>query len=227
MKNKNAILGLSTFVYYYLFSMLSTLPIYLIGVNYSDLDINIKIIYLIIVEILFIISLFYINKDLITQFKEFIKNFKTLIKEYFKYWPMAFGLMIIANLTLLLIMPDNTANNQEAINKMMTTVPVYIIISAVIFAPIVEEIVFRLAFRKIFKNDTIFILLSGIIFGAFHVVGSLDSLMDLLFIIPYSIPGLVFAYTLVKSKNVYVPMTLHFFHNGFTMLLQVILLSFL
>ncbi len=227
MKNKVAILGMITFLYYYLFNLLNTLPVYLVGIDFNTLSLTTRIIYLISVEVLFILSLFYINKELFPQLKEFIKNIKSLITQYFKYWPLAYGLMITSNLILVLIMPGNSPNNQEAIYQTLETAPIYMVVSAVIFAPIVEEIVFRLGFRKMFSNDKLFIILSGLVFGAFHVVGSFDSLIDLLFVIPYSIPGCVFAYTLVKSKNIFVPITLHFFHNFFMMAVQLVLLSFI
>ena len=70
----------------------------------------------------------------------------------------------------------------------------------------------------------IFILLSGLVFGSMHVIGSCEHLIDLLFIIPYSIPGFIFAYVYTKSKNLCVPISLHFIHNGIMMSLQILLL---
>ncbi len=224
---KENLKGLMVFVYYYLFSVFNTLPVYLVGIDYGNLGLGIKVTYQIIVNILFIISLFFIYKDLLISFKDYCKNFKTYFKDYFKYWPMAYGLMIISNIFILLISPGNTANNQEMITDILVQAPFYMIVSAVIFAPIIEEIVFRSSFRKMFTNDVFFIFMSGIIFGSMHVVGSLDSFVDLIFILPYSVPGFVFAYTLVKSKNVFVPMQLHFIHNAFSMILTLVAISLL
>ena len=57
-----------------------------------------------------------------------------------------------------------------------------------------------------------------------HVISTLENLVDLLFIIPYSIPGFIFAYIYSKSKNIFVPISLHFIHNGIMMSLQILLL---
>ena len=57
-----------------------------------------------------------------------------------------------------------------------------------------------------------------------HVVSSFESFSDLIYIITYSIPGFVFAYTLVKSENIFVPISLHMFHNTLTVIMQIILL---
>jgi membrane protease YdiL (CAAX protease family) len=53
---------------------------------------------------------------------------------------------------------------------------------------------------------------------------SYEHLTDLLFIIPYSIPGFIFAYVYTKSKNICIPISLHFIHNGIMMSLQILLL---
>jgi membrane protease YdiL (CAAX protease family) len=109
---------------------------------------------------------------------------------------------------------------------MFSKTPILTFMSAVIIAPLLEELVFRKSFRYMFSNNILFILFSGITFGAFHVVGSFETFFDLIYIIPYSVPGLVFAYTLVKSKNIFVPMGLHFLHNGILMSLQFLVMFF-
>jgi membrane protease YdiL (CAAX protease family) len=61
-------------------------------------------------------------------------------------------------------------------------------------------------------------------FGAFHVLGSYDSAIDLLYIIPYSIPGIVFASIMYKTKNICFPVFLHFVHNGLITSLNILLM---
>ena len=76
------------------------------------------------------------------------------------------------------------------------------------------------------SNNIIYILTSGLVFGSLHVIGSLKNLYELVYIIPYSIPGFIFAYVYIKSKNIMVPITLHFIHNGILMSLQIFILLF-
>ena len=99
-------------------------------------------------------------------------------------------------------------------------------ITAVILAPVIEELVFRQAFRNIITNNWLFIIISGLVFGSLHVITSYETPTDLLYLIPYSAPGIIFAYTLVKSKNIFVPMGLHFIHNGLLLSLQFVVLIF-
>ena len=134
--------------------------------------------------------------------------------------------MALSNGIIMLIDSSATAKNQDAVNELFRELPVYTFILSVFLAPVVEELAFRLSFRAIFKNKYLFIFFSGILFGSFHVIGSFENAIDLLYIIPYSIPGWIFAYTLQKSDNIFVPMSLHFLHNGILMSIQVFILLF-
>lgn len=221
---ENILIGITVFLLYFVQSLFQDLPLKLIGIDYYQMSLNSKIIYLLCYEFVFILILFLIYRKRFTNdFKDYIKNFKTYTRKYIEYWALAFGLMILSNLVIVNVFPTSVATNQENVNAVMNVAPLYMFISAVIYAPIIEETIFRLSIRNIFKNDTLFIIISGLIFGGLHVFGSFEKLVDLIYIIPYSIPGFVFAYTLVKSKNIFVPMSLHFFHNGFTMIMQIIL----
>lgn len=133
---------------------------------------------------------------------------------------------MISNLIIKLFIDSNLPNNEQTIRDIFGISPIYIFFSAVIYAPIVEELVFRYSFKKIFSNKWIFIILSGLIFGGMHVFNNFENLTDLLYIIPYSAPGIVFAYMLEKSDNVFVPISFHFIHNGILISLQFFLLIF-
>lgn len=218
-------IGIGVFLLYFAYQFYTDLPLWILGVDYRSLSLPIKVAYLLGTEFLLIVAFFVIyKKRFVHDFKDFIKNFKKYIKKYMDYWAIAFALMVICNIAIALLAPNSTATNQEAINTIFTQVPIYIIISSVFFAPLVEETVFRLSIRNMFQNDKLFIFISGLVFGAIHVIGSFESWIDLVYIIPYSMPGFVFAYTLVKSKNIFVPMSLHFFHNGIMMFIQSVLM---
>ena len=52
-------------------------------------------------------------------------------------------------------------------------------------------------------------------------------IIKLLYIIPYSIPGLIFAYILTKTDNVLVTAGIHTFHNGILMSIQFLTMIFM
>ena len=198
----------------------------ILGINYNNLHIVFKSLYLIIYEVsLTTLIIFIYKKDIIPNFKDFIKNNIKYFKKYIKYWFIMLLLMIGSNLIVTMFTSSDIAANQEAIMNNLKVAPVYTFIMTVFVAPILEELVFRLSFRKIFsKSNILFIFFSGFIFGGMHVISSYKHLTDLLFIIPYSLPGFIFAYVYTKCKNICVPISLHFIHNGIMMSLQILLL---
>lgn len=226
LDSKSALTGFLVILFYLIASSYSYEFLSLFRINYNNLSMFFKSIYLILYQMGITITIIYIyKKDFIPNLKEFIKNNITYFKKYIKYWFLMLILMILSNLIVTLFTSSNIANNQEIIVETLKVSPIYTFIVTVLIAPILEELVFRLSFRKIFRHTNIlFIFFSGLIFGGMHVIGSFDSVSDLLFIIPYSIPGFIFAYVYTKSKNILVPISLHFIHNGVMMALQILLL---
>ena len=225
--DKKGLIGIGIFLFYFFVSQFMALPFWILNIDTSALPEVVKVLYTLIVQALLILVIAYIfRKDLKKEFKDLKKNHKYYFSNYLKYWFLALGLMMLSNLIIMMIEPGNIANNEEAIREMFDETPIYTFISAVIIAPLLEELVFRKSFKYMFSNDILFIIMSGLVFGAFHVVGSFETLFDLIYIIPYSIPGWVFAYVLVKSKNIFVPIGLHFLHNGILMSLQFLLMFF-
>lgn len=221
----NSISGTIVFFLYFIMTNLQALPLILLGIDTSRMSDLAKGIYLISYQVIMIVIFMLLFKDIIFRcFKDFKDNFKKYTKEYFKYWYILFGLMILSNVVIFMIKPGSMAANQVAINQSFVSMPIYTYISAVILAPFIEELMFRQSLRNIFKSDKFFIFISGFLFGGMHVFSSMSSWFDLLYLFPYCIPGFIFAYVLVKSKNIFIPIGLHFFHNGLLMSLQVILL---
>ncbi len=90
--------------------------------------------------------------------------------------------------------------------KYLVTGPfIYVIIRGVVFAPIVEELIFRgVIIGKIFKNKPyIGIIVSSITFGFAHIGKGLV-------IVPmHIISGLIFSIAYYKTKRLEVPITIH------------------
>ena len=223
---KKLITGIGVLFLYLIGSAYTYEFIELFGINYNSLNLVAKQIYLILYEISLTLIIIYIyRKDFIPNFKNFKQNFSKYLNKYFKYWFIMYFIMIISNLIITLFTTTDISKNQQSIIEALTEAPFYTIIITMIIAPIIEELVFRLSFKKMFAHTNfLFIFFSGIFFGMIHVISSLDNLVNLLFIIPYSIPGFMFAYLYTKSENIFVPIGLHFFHNTLMMLLQILLI---
>lgn len=214
--------GISIFIFYLLALTNQYLPLELLGVKSLSLVAN--IVYSLIFEFLIIMIIILIyRKEIIPQFLDYKKNFKSYIKSYIKYWFITLGLMILSN---LLIKPftSDMAKNEEQVQSIVNNLPIYGFIVSVIYAPILEELIFRFSIQKIScYKKYLFIFISGLLFGFMHIIGTATVWTDWLFLLPYSIPGWIFAYTLVKSNNIFVPVSLHTIHNGILVSLQILL----
>ncbi len=224
---KSALLGLVAILAYFFLPMFQGIFFELFGVNTENLPINITIFYSVICDILMIaLIILFFNKSIKKDFNDIKKNHKEYYSKYFKYYLIGLFVMMISNLIISLISQGGNAGNQETIEEMFEIAPVYVYCSAVFFAPIVEELVFRRAIKNIIPNALLFILTSGLIFGGLHVIGTVEAWYDILYLIPYSSLGMVFAYILQKTDNIFVTIGLHFMHNGILMALEVFVLLF-
>ena len=220
-KYKDIIIGILVFLGYLLLSKYADNILILLGFN--KLSTPLKLIVSIIYELFILLTVIFIYlKTIVNDFIDYKQNIKYYINNYLKYWFLHLGLMMITNIIIINITNINSSTNQEYITKLLGKYPIYTIVATILIAPLTEELIFRLNIRKIFKNNILFIITSGLVFGALHMTVA-TSLKELLFIIPYSIPGFIFAYTLTKSKNIFVPISLHTMHNTLMILLQLLL----
>lgn len=203
---------------------LNVLILKIFHINYQNWNNTMIYSYLIIYQLVVAGIIIILFKETYKEhFKRFINNFLNYISSYIKYWFLAIILMIFSNLIIQMI-ANGIAPNEQAVRDTLAVEPLYTFIASVIIAPFLEESIFRLSIRKIFtKNNWLYIIVSGLTFGLLHVIGNITIWTDWLYIIPYSIPGLIFAYTLVKSDNIFVPISLHTIHNGILITIQLLL----
>lgn len=155
------------------------------------------------------------RKSLLNDFKDFKKNYKSILKTTAKYWVIGLGIMLISSSIIGLIGIGDTANQDTNIN-LFKEAPIIQTIIAVIMAPIIEELVFRRSFKNFTNNKILFALVTGLIFGGIHVVSSISSLKDLtmlLHLIPYSSVGIAFGMAYKEHNNIIGTMTMHAIHN--------------
>lgn len=220
-------IGIGAMALYFLLPYLEGVPFVIMGVDTTTLPIWVKVFYLTMYSVLTasLIMIIY-NKKISKDFKDMKKNSIKYFNKYIKYWLIGLFIMMVSNLFINLIVTNDIPSNEQVIRETFNISPLYIFFSAVIYAPIVEELIFRQSIKNIFHNKWLFIIISGLLFGSMHVFGDFKNITDLLYIIPYSTPGIIFAYMLEDSDNICVPMSFHFIHNGILISLQFILLLF-
>lgn len=221
---KKILSGVLIIVLYFLISSFATLPFELLGINLEYVPAVFTIIYNVSLQIIMLAIFFFIIRvDLKKDITDFKKNATTYLTKYSKYWFIGVIVMISSNFLLLIFSGSSLSGNEEAVRKVLDSFPIYMFISSVFIAPFMEELVFRKAFRNIIKRDWLFIILSGLVFGAMHLY-NITSWVDFLYIIPYSSLGIAFAYMLAKTDNVLVPIMFHMMHNGILVSLQIFLM---
>lgn len=150
---------------------------------------------------------------------EFKKNFKAYVLFLIPRLIVMYILYFIISAVSLYVLNDGVPVNQQQIEALPLW---YLIPIASIYAPIVEEIMFRGCLRRFIKNDIIFIIVSGFIFGLLHTLGeeSLYSMFTLM--IPYAFAGCFFSYIYVKTNNILSNIACHSFHNTLATVIQIL-----
>ena len=220
---KQIIIGVFVFLFYYFFSDIIFFLFDLFKFDYMNSSRIIKIIIIYSLEIIPVILLVLLYKnDLKKDLKNYKENFIDNLDKYIKLYMLALILMSVTDTIITAITGTELSNNEQAVRSIADTLPIYSVLSVCICAPIIEELIYRKTIKNIFINKTLAIIASGLIFGLARVVGTYQSLQDLLYIIPYGSFGAVFMYIFIDSKNIWSTITIHFMHNSILLLLYFV-----
>ncbi len=181
---------------------------------------------------------------ILVLFKEFKEDFITIQPKLF-IWSLA-GILIVyvgnvlGSVIEALLGNGGTSTNQEGIEQIFNSGSfglIVTIITTVIMAPIVEELIFRKVVFSFFKNNLAALIASALIFGFIHVMsptfsafidfltgfaGIGDVVNELFFIISYSLMGLGLGLTYILGKrNLLVSILTHAAINGISILILI------
>lgn len=188
--------------------------------------INESLLYILVYLLLTIIFIYIYRKDLVKDFKDFKKNYKPILKKTLKYWFIGTIIMIISsNIISYINIPNNT--NQSANIELFTNMPITECLLAILFAPIIEELVFRRSLKDYTNNKHLYAFSSGLLFALIHITSSISSLSDiimLVYLIPYASVGIALGYSYKETNNIIGNITIHSFHNLLSLLEIVILI---
>ena len=169
--------------------------------------------------LIFLAIIIYFN-DLKRDFKLLLNNFKQYFPFCLKYWGILLGLNLFCSIIVGIFSESVVSVNQETINSL----PLYYTIPAsIIYAPIVEETIFRGVIRKLFKNNVLFVIVSALAFGFIHITSEPTLIMAVVHSLPYVSMGAVLAIVYVKTNNITASMTVHATQNTFSTILQLLI----
>ncbi|WP_025724640.1 CPBP family intramembrane glutamic endopeptidase [Acholeplasma granularum] len=140
---------------------------------------------------------------------------------------LAIGL-VNSLLSKILQVPEQISANQLAINLMLKSPYfIFMLLSAVILGPIVEELVFRKSFFGLIKNKNWALVTSSLVFGLIHVTTELltgDIRVAIVSGLPYIGAGFIFGYIYLKNeKNILIPILAHMGYNLVSVLISLFL----
>lgn len=209
------------FISYFIYSTLIKLILYYFNINFYSFDIKYKILITFLIELSYIIIIILLyRKELKEEIIAFKDKFKEYIPKYLIIYLIGIALMGISNIIISKITNSSLAGNEITIREYIQKYPLYMLFSSVIYAPIIEELIFRKTLKNILKYKYLFIISSGLIFGLLHI--SEPSLKELLFSIPYIIMGIDFAYIYYKTNNIFTTITFHLCHNLILLIIQLL-----
>ena len=125
-----------------------------------------------------------------------------------------FAQIIAANIEIYILGITTSSENTQTLMNIARDVPLFVVVT-VLFAPVLEEIVFRkILFGSIYKKTNFWIagIISSLIFSVVHG--------DISHTLTYTAMGFVFAFLYVKTKRIIVPIFAHMMMNGFVVLVQ-------
>ena len=193
---------------------------YTIGVDIYNLTLINKII--ILISRYVILIAFFIIKDykyLKEKWHDFTKNFKKYYKISLKNWFAGFIIMIISNY-IISYFYGTIGQNESGVQSLIAKLPLLAFFLTTILAPFVEEMVFRKCLKDCVNQKTLYMILSGLIFGFIHTSIS-TNILELLLIIPYGALGFMFAKTINETDNIYATIIMHMLHNGVLTLIAI------
>ncbi|MBP3255039.1 MAG: CPBP family intramembrane metalloprotease [Clostridia bacterium] len=167
-------------------------------------------------------AVIFVFKD---RYKRDLKLFKENIGAYFGFIIPRFAILyiifIVVSLASILIAGQGISKNQETLEAL----PLWFSFpAAVLWAPIVEEAIFRGVLRRFIKNNIVFIIISAIIFGLLHTIGNESTIFTTIIMsFPYMTLGAFLAYIYTKTENICTNTFCHFFQNLLAMTLSTLL----
>jgi len=216
-----------------LFFIVGTVTKNILVILHLNIDREMRMILLQLISSIIIFVLLFIiyYKDIKKDFLIFNKNKKDkivlIIKLFLLFIVVKYAVGLITAIIMMMLKLDTntiTSVNQELIETYIKRAPLLMAISTSLLAPIYEELLFRLGFKKVFGNNMLFVLISGTLFGLLHVFPLEEGISLTLGIvqsISYVSMGIFLAFVYKKYNNIYYSIGIHFLNNFISILTMI------
>lgn len=216
-----------------LFFIVGTITKNLLDIFNINIDSEMRLILLqlissiIVFVLLFLIYFKDIKKDYKSFFKNVSKKIVLIIKLFLLFIIVKYFVSLISAIIMMLLkldMSSITSVNQELIETYIKKAPILMAISTSLLAPVYEELLFRLGFKKVFGRNMFFVIISGTLFGLLHVFPLEEGIsltLGIIQSISYVSMGIFLAYVYKKYDNIYYSIGIHFLNNFISILTMI------
>ncbi|CAM3656451.1 CPBP family intramembrane glutamic endopeptidase [Erysipelothrix urinaevulpis] len=174
-----------------------------------------------------VLTLFLVKDSLKRSFQMFKTNWKENLLLIVKLWIGIYIANLSVGLLIQFLGGGATSGNQETLEVGFGQFPVLFSFMAVVFAPIVEEIVFRGVLYQELRSEKSYILptiVSSLSFGLLHTLPVFmmsGNPYEFLFLISYSLMGFFMVKAYERSGSIWTSIGLHFLNNGIATLVML------
>lgn len=174
-----------------------------------------------------VISFLIFRKEIIEQWKSLKEDKLQFINNVALGIPILYLASITGNLLSALLTGElTTSENQILIESMLQQLPLLMILTVTILAPILEEFVFRLLLFTGFykKSRWLAYLVSAGSFGLLHVFQSMlqGNIAEIFMVFPYLFMGAGLCFLYEKADNIFAPMLAHGIINTISVVMLMV-----
>ena len=215
--------------------LLKLLLIYLVYFSYTTIisyslkvfGITNDIVLSFISDIIFLIGIIVLYKDSLKNgFIEFFEKYKMSKKVLFilKWVAILFGINIIGGIITELLVPNLLEDgNTTKIYSIASLSTIYTVFKTLVFTSLAETLVFQKSIREVINNNTLFIIVSSLVYSLINVMYTDISLLTIIDMVSYFVFSSMLSYIYIKNNNnILVPIIIKFFYNLIPLSLMII-----
>ena len=180
-----------------------------------------------LILVLLISSVYIVRVPFFDSLKFFKNNLVQNLKSVGRNFAYLWIFNILSNILMLFILGDRIPENQQTIEQGIAAIPLLYGVLVMVFAPIVEELVFRGVLYQQFRSKKSFmkaVVFSTLLFASIHVVPAFLTSLDvseLLFIVQYAGLSFFMIRCFEETSSIWGSISIHFINNalGFLVIL--------
>lgn len=172
-----------------------------------------------IADILFsIVIIFLYRKEIVKSICDFRKNY-SFKRRFIIVWLgvlILFALNILGGIVTEILFSDlyDVDQNTTMIYELANMSTIYTIFKTLIFASVVENVVFRVSIRELVKNNFAFIVVSSLIYALVNIMYSDFTLLTIVDMVQYFLISVTLSSVYIKYKDsIYPVMMILFCYN--------------